>query len=64
MTDPYGMSRVDGVATTTIKRADFGLKWNSPLEAGGVLIGEEIDITIDLELTKNVEAAAAATNEE
>jgi polyisoprenoid-binding protein YceI len=60
ITDPYGMTRVGGVAKTRINRTDFGLKWNAPLETGGVVVGEEVDITIDLELTKKVETAAAS----
>ena len=48
--DPWGNLRLGGVATTTINRTDFGLSYNSVLEAGGVTIGEEVTITIDFEL--------------
>lgn len=48
--DPGGNLRVGGLATTKIKRKDFGLTWNKPLEAGGVLVGDEVDITIDVEI--------------
>lgn len=36
-------------ATTTVDRRDFGLDWNAPLETGGVFLGNEVDITIDIE---------------
>jgi polyisoprenoid-binding protein YceI len=48
-TDPWGNARVAFEASTRINRKDFDLNWNSPLEAGGVLIGEEVDITLDIQ---------------
>jgi polyisoprenoid-binding protein YceI len=39
-------------ATTKIKRKEFGLTWNSALETGGVLVGEEVTITIDVQAVK------------
>jgi polyisoprenoid-binding protein YceI len=48
--DPGGNLRVGGMATTKINRKDFGLTWNKSLEAGGVLVGDEVDITIDVEI--------------
>jgi polyisoprenoid-binding protein YceI len=48
--DPWGNTRVGASATTKINRKDFGLKWNQALETGGVLVGDEIKITIDVEL--------------
>jgi polyisoprenoid-binding protein YceI len=50
--DPYGNTRIGLSATTKINRKDFGLVWNSTLETGGVLIGEEVHITLDVELIK------------
>jgi polyisoprenoid-binding protein YceI len=50
--DPWGAMRVGATATTKIKRGDFGLKWNTALEAGGVLVGEEVKIQLDVELIK------------
>jgi polyisoprenoid-binding protein YceI len=50
--DPMGKMRIGGSATTKINRKDFGLSYNKMLETGGVLVGDEIDITIDVELTK------------
>jgi polyisoprenoid-binding protein YceI len=50
--DPWGFTRSGAEATTKISRKDFGLTWNQALEAGGVLVGDEIDISIDVELVK------------
>ena len=55
MKDPWGNNRLGGSATTTINRTDYGLKYNSVLDAGGVAIGEEVEITIDLELVQEKE---------
>lgn len=51
-TDPFGNVRVGATATTKIKRDDFGLVWNAALETGGVLVGNEVKITIDLSLIR------------
>jgi polyisoprenoid-binding protein YceI len=50
--DPWGGERLGFHAKTTINRVDFGLKWNQALEAGGVLVGEKVEIAIDLEAIK------------
>jgi polyisoprenoid-binding protein YceI len=50
--DPWGNTRVGLSATTKINRRDFGLNWNAALEAGGFLVGEEVTITLDVELVK------------
>jgi polyisoprenoid-binding protein YceI len=47
--DPWGNDRVAFLAKTTINRPDFGLKWNQALEAGGVLVGEKVEIEIDVQ---------------
>jgi polyisoprenoid-binding protein YceI len=47
--DPWGNERVLFNAKTAIDRTDYGLKWNQALEAGGVLVGERVDIEIDVE---------------
>ncbi|ATB42720.1 protein yceI precursor [Cystobacter fuscus] len=57
--DPWGNLKRGGSATTKINRKDFGLTWNSAIETGGVAVGEEVSITIDLEINKKQEAAAA-----
>lgn len=58
--DAWGNVRRGATATTKIKRSDFGLTWNKALEAGGVAVGDEITITLDLETTKKAEEAPAA----
>ncbi len=50
--DPWGGERAGFAATTKIKRSDFGLTWNQILEAGGVTVGDEIKISLDVELVK------------
>jgi polyisoprenoid-binding protein YceI len=50
--DPWGNTRVGGTATTKINRKDFGLTWNKALETGGVMVGDEVEITIDVEIYK------------
>lgn len=50
--DPFGNVRVGASATTKIKRSDFGMTWNSVIEAGGVLVGDEVAITLDISLIK------------
>jgi len=52
MKDPWGNSRFGASATTRVNRPDFGLTWNKALETGGVLVGDDIDITLELELVK------------
>ena len=47
--DPWGQQRVAFSGHTKIKRGDFGLKWNQALEAGGVLVGEDVQIDVDVE---------------
>ncbi len=50
--DPWGNTRVAISATTKINRKDFGLTWNSALETGGILVGEDVTITLDVEFVK------------
>lgn len=47
--DPWGNQRSGFTATTTLNRKDFGIVWNEPLETGGFLLGEDVDITLDIE---------------
>jgi polyisoprenoid-binding protein YceI len=47
--DPWGNQRIAFAAKSRIDRGDFGLKWNQALETGGVLVGEHVDIEIDVE---------------
>jgi polyisoprenoid-binding protein YceI len=48
--DLQGNARVGGQATAKISRKDFGLVWNQTLETGGVAVGDEVEITIDVEI--------------
>jgi polyisoprenoid-binding protein YceI len=50
--DPWGGERIGFTTSTTINRKDFGLHWNQALEAGGVLVGNEVKIAVDLQLVK------------
>lgn len=58
--DPWGNERVAAVARTAINRKDFGLAWNQVLETGGLLVGEKVEITIEIEAIKRKPAAAPA----
>jgi polyisoprenoid-binding protein YceI len=53
--DPWGGTRAGFTATTTINRKDFGIEWNAPLEAGGVLVGEKVAIELDVQLVQPVQ---------
>lgn len=57
--DPWGGIRTGFSAKTSINRKDFGLGWNAVLETGGVLVGEKIEITFEIEAVQAAAAAAA-----
>jgi polyisoprenoid-binding protein YceI len=57
---PGGRPRMGASATTKINRKDFGLLWNRPLEAGGFVVGDEVTITIDVELVKRTEPTSGS----
>ena len=50
--DPWGNTRVAANATAKVNRQDFGVKWNATVDGGGVVVGDDVTITIDLELVK------------
>jgi polyisoprenoid-binding protein YceI len=50
--DPWGNTRIGISATTKINRKDYGLTWNTALETGGILVGDEVTITIDAQFIK------------
>ncbi len=52
MKDPWGNTRSAATATTKINRQDFGVKWNATLDNGGVVVGDDVSIVIDVELVK------------
>ncbi len=51
--DPWGNVRMAASANTVISRKDFGLTWNAALEAGGVLVGDEVTIDLDVPFVKS-----------
>jgi polyisoprenoid-binding protein YceI len=56
--DPWGNVKRGAAATGRINRKDFGLNWNAAMEAGGVVVGEQVDVTIELELVQKSQAAS------
>ncbi len=56
--DPWGNTRVAFTATTSIERSSFGLTWNQALEAGGVLVGDRIDIELEVQAVAGSAEAA------
>jgi polyisoprenoid-binding protein YceI len=58
-TDPWGNERMGFLATTSLDRKDFGLQWNQVLEAGGVLVGDRVDVELEVQAVKVAAAKAA-----
>jgi polyisoprenoid-binding protein YceI len=56
--DPWGNIRMGASAVTKIKRSDFGLTWNAALETGGIMVGDELKIEIEVQAIKAATAAA------
>ncbi len=52
--DPFGLSRVGFSAQTQISRKDFGLTWNAAMETGGVLVGDKVTISLEIEAVAQV----------
>ena len=52
--DPWGNTRVAISATTKVNRQDYGVKWNANIDGGGVVVGDDVNITIDMEMIKKV----------
>ena len=52
VTDPSGNKKIGFEATTVINRKDFGVAWNMKTETGGWVVGEEVELMIDFEATK------------
>jgi len=50
--DPWGNTRVALNATTTVNRMDYGVKWNAKMDGGGIVVGDDVNINIDLEMIK------------
>jgi polyisoprenoid-binding protein YceI len=51
--DPWGKFRAGAEATAKIKRKEFGLAWNQALETGGVLVGDDVEISLEVELIRD-----------
>lgn len=51
--DPWGNTKIGASATTTLNRKDFGIVYNKTLETGGLLIGDDVTVTLEVELTKS-----------
>ncbi len=47
--DPWGVEKTAFETTITLSRKDFGLAWNAPLEAGGLVVGDEVKVTLDIQ---------------
>lgn len=56
--DPWGNQRLGFTAKGELERKEFGLLWNQTLDAGGVMIGDKVNIEIDVEAVQQVEKAA------
>ncbi len=57
--DPWGQTRVAFEAKTSLDRRDFGLTWNQALEAGGVLVGEKVEIALEVQAVQAQATKAA-----
>ncbi len=53
VTDPWGNVKLGFTATTTINRQDFGMTWNKSLDGGGVVVGDDVHLVIEVELNRN-----------
>jgi len=61
MKDPWGGERAGFSARTSLDRKDFGLTWNQVLEAGGILVGDRVEIDIEVEAVKSKAAKGGGT---
>ena len=59
-TDPFGNERIGVEGSTTVNRKDWGVNWNAALEAGGVLVSEQVTIEVEVSAIRVTEAAEAA----
>jgi polyisoprenoid-binding protein YceI len=55
--DPWGGERIGFTAKTSLNRADYGLVWNKAIEAGGVVVGDKVEIEIEVEAVRKTETA-------
>ena len=52
LTDPFGNVKLGGVVKTVLNRKDFGVAWSKTLDGGGLVVGDDVDVTIDAEVIK------------
>jgi polyisoprenoid-binding protein YceI len=57
--DPWGNERIGFVARTSLDRKEFGLHWNQVLEAGGVLVGDRVEVELEVQAVRAAAAQAA-----
>ncbi len=58
--DPWGNVRAAVSSTTRLNRQDFGVKWNATLDNGGVVVRDDVNITIDVEMIKQAPAKSGS----
>ena len=54
--DPYGNTRIGFEGKTTVNRKDWGVNWNAALEAGGVLVSENVTLELEVSAIRSAEA--------
>lgn len=54
--DPYGNRKIGGTLSGTIKRSEWGLKWNVPLDSGGWLVSDNVNLEVDFQVAESTEA--------
>ena len=62
--DPWGNTKHGFEITGTINRSDFNLTWNAPLETGGLLLSDEVKLTLDVQMLEMVEQTEEQTEEQ
>ena len=62
--DPWGNTKHGFEITGTINRSDFNLTWNAPLETGGLLLSDEVKLTLDVQMLEMVEQTENQTEEQ
>jgi polyisoprenoid-binding protein YceI len=60
MKDPRGNERASFELNTKLNRKDFGINWNKSLDNGGMMLSDEVEVTVDLETVKKAPEAPAA----
>lgn len=62
VSDPNGMQRLGATATTKLNRKDYGLTWSKLMDNGGAVVGDEIEVTLDLEVTRKPAGVANSSS--